>query len=73
MERRLTFTRLHGLSNEERQLLSKSRPSTLGAAKRIQGITPVAILELIRHTKNIRPVAGVRDCGLIEQGDVIGI
>jgi len=56
------FTSLHGLSTEEKLLLSKARPSTLAAAKRIQGITPVAILELIRYTKKSRPrnVVGYR-------------
>ena len=42
---------IHGLSIEAKHLLSKARPGTLAAAKRIQGITPVAVLELIRHTK----------------------
>jgi tRNA uridine 5-carboxymethylaminomethyl modification enzyme len=42
---------VHGLSIEVKQLLSKARPGTLAAAKRIQGVTPVAVLELIRHTK----------------------
>jgi tRNA uridine 5-carboxymethylaminomethyl modification enzyme len=45
------YTSLHALSIEEKQLLSKCRPGTLGAAKRIQGITPVAVLELIRYTR----------------------
>jgi len=67
------LARLHGLSNEERQLLSQSRPSTLGAARRIQGITPVAILELIRHTKNVRSAAAIRSRELLEREEMIGI
>jgi len=50
----LTITSIHALSYEEKFLLSKTRPSTLGAAKRIQGITPVAAFALIRHTQKAK-------------------
>jgi len=60
----LIILSLHGLSTEEKLLLSKARPTTLAAAKRIQGVTPVAVLELIRFTKKSRVQngpAGARD------------
>jgi tRNA U34 5-carboxymethylaminomethyl modifying enzyme MnmG/GidA len=33
------FSKLAGLSNEEREKLTKFRPATIGAANRISGIT----------------------------------
>jgi tRNA uridine 5-carboxymethylaminomethyl modification enzyme len=50
---------MHGLSTEEKYILSQTRPCTLGAAKRIQGVTPVALFELIRHTKKLRSRANI--------------
>jgi len=50
----LDYFAVHGLSSEEKLLLQKARPGTLGAAKRMQGITPVAILELVRYTKKLK-------------------
>jgi len=45
---------MHGLSTEEKFILNQIRPCTLGAAKRIQGVTPVALFELIRYTKKLK-------------------
>jgi tRNA U34 5-carboxymethylaminomethyl modifying enzyme MnmG/GidA len=53
----LTMTSIHALSHEEKFLLSKARPTTLAAAKRIQGITPVAAFALIRHTQKAKILA----------------
>jgi tRNA uridine 5-carboxymethylaminomethyl modification enzyme len=41
-----------GLSNEVREALIASRPGTLGQAARIPGVTPAAILALMRHVKS---------------------
>jgi tRNA uridine 5-carboxymethylaminomethyl modification enzyme len=41
-----TYEGIPGLSNEVRQKLSRVRPTTLGQAKRIPGITPAAIAVL---------------------------
>jgi tRNA uridine 5-carboxymethylaminomethyl modification enzyme len=41
-----TYERIPGLSNEVRQKLSRVRPTTLGQAQRIPGITPAAIAVL---------------------------
>ena len=49
----LDYFGIHGLSTEEKSLLQKAKPGTLGAAKRIQGITPVAILGLTRYTRRL--------------------
>jgi len=52
---------MHGLSTEEKFILNQIRPCTLGAAKRIQGVTPVALFELIRYTKKLRAGANSTD------------
>ncbi|XP_073414771.1 protein MTO1 homolog, mitochondrial isoform X1 [Dendrobates tinctorius] len=40
------------LSNEVREKLSVSRPETIGAAFRIPGVTPAAILNLLRYVRS---------------------
>lgn len=47
----LDFDAISGLSNEVKQKLKQYRPSTLGQAGRIQGITPAAISLLLVHLK----------------------
>lgn len=42
------------LSQEVREILDRVRPSTLGAATRLQGITPAAIVHLLNY---VQPVA----------------
>ena len=39
------------LSTEIRQKLRQARPATLGAAARIPGVTPAAVVALLRHVK----------------------
>jgi len=39
------------LSNELREILGRSRPATLGAAARLQGVTPAALVLLLRHVR----------------------
>ena len=41
------FTRVHGLSNELREKLSRIQPTSLGQTSRIDGITPAAISMLM--------------------------
>jgi len=47
----LDFTAIGGLSNEMRQRLAAARPTTLGAAGRLQGVTPAALVALLRYVK----------------------
>jgi tRNA uridine 5-carboxymethylaminomethyl modification enzyme len=47
----LDFAGLSGLTTELRQALSRVRPTTLGAASRIAGITPAALTLLYRHAR----------------------
>ena len=52
----LDFAQIGGLSAEVRQKLDRARPATLGAAGRIPGVTPAAILALLRHVRRRDPV-----------------
>ncbi len=45
------FATLAGLSGELRSLLSRVRPTTLGAAARLPGMTPAALTLLYRHVR----------------------
>ncbi|MDE1151486.1 MAG: tRNA uridine-5-carboxymethylaminomethyl(34) synthesis enzyme MnmG [Micavibrio sp.] len=47
----LNFDAVGSLSNEMRLKLSKHRPDTLGAAARIPGVTPAALVALLRYIK----------------------
>jgi tRNA uridine 5-carboxymethylaminomethyl modification enzyme len=47
----LDYASVGSLSNEVRQKLEKVRPSTLGAASRIPGVTPAALVALLRYVK----------------------
>ncbi|CDO53635.1 similar to Saccharomyces cerevisiae YGL236C MTO1 Mitochondrial protein, forms a heterodimer complex with Mss1p [Geotrichum candidum] len=48
------YSRLGSLSNEARTLLETVRPETLGQARRIQGVTPTACIDLFRYVKNMK-------------------
>ena len=45
------FNSVKSLSNEVLEKLNKVNPPTLGAASRISGVTPPAIIALLRHVK----------------------
>jgi tRNA uridine 5-carboxymethylaminomethyl modification enzyme len=47
----LDYRRVAGLSAEIREKLLASRPATLGAAARLSGVTPAALLALLRYVK----------------------
>jgi tRNA uridine 5-carboxymethylaminomethyl modification enzyme len=47
----LDYDRLAALSNEVREKLKTVRPATLGAASRIPGMTPAALVALLRHVR----------------------
>jgi tRNA uridine 5-carboxymethylaminomethyl modification enzyme len=47
----IDFDGVGSLSNEIRQKLKHVRPATLGAAARIPGVTPAAVIALLRYTK----------------------
>ncbi|KAI7903941.1 glucose inhibited division protein A-domain-containing protein [Cokeromyces recurvatus] len=47
----LDYLNMNQLSNEVRQKLATVRPETLGAAKRIEGMTPAAMVILMKYAK----------------------
>ena len=47
----LDYADIGSLSNEVRSKLELARPATLGAAARIPGVTPAAVVALLRHVK----------------------
>jgi len=49
----IDYKEIVGLSNEVREKLSKIRPSSLGQASRISGVTPAAIAILMVHLKRM--------------------
>jgi tRNA uridine 5-carboxymethylaminomethyl modification enzyme len=51
-----------GLSNEAKERLVRTRPGTLGAAARVPGITPAALIALLRHVRRTPGTAPTRAC-----------
>ncbi|MGB1006744.1 MAG: tRNA uridine-5-carboxymethylaminomethyl(34) synthesis enzyme MnmG, partial [Thalassobaculaceae bacterium] len=47
----LDYRRVGGLSTEIRDLLARHQPRSLGQAARISGVTPAALVALLRHVK----------------------
>jgi tRNA uridine 5-carboxymethylaminomethyl modification enzyme len=47
----LDYASIAGLSSEMVERLSASRPSTLGAARRIRGVTPAALAAILVHAR----------------------
>jgi tRNA uridine 5-carboxymethylaminomethyl modification enzyme len=47
----LDYSAVGGLSNEIRQKLATQRPATLGQAARISGVTPAALVSLLRFVR----------------------
>jgi len=50
----LDYSLVGSLSNEVRQKLAQARPATLGAAGRIPGVTPAAVMALLKYVKRDR-------------------
>jgi tRNA uridine 5-carboxymethylaminomethyl modification enzyme len=55
----LDYAAIGGLSREVREKLARAHPATLGAAARISGVTPAALVALLKHVRR-RPAAGAR-------------
>lgn len=49
----LDYSQIGSLSNEVRQKLVEARPTTLGAASRIPGVTPASVISLLRFVKRL--------------------
>ncbi|KAJ6632461.1 glucose inhibited division protein A-domain-containing protein [Mycena sp. CBHHK59/15] len=61
LDPQLDYTTVPGLSSEIRERLQVVRPTTLGAAKRMEGMTPSSVVFLVRHAKRVLP--GTMDHG----------
>jgi tRNA uridine 5-carboxymethylaminomethyl modification enzyme len=48
----LDFTKIHGLSPEEQEVLDKTRPESIGQARRVEGMTPAGALRLLSFVRN---------------------
>lgn len=61
----LDYSRIHGLSAEERQMLQVTRPESVGQARRIEGMTPSGALRLLafvrRGDEKVRRAAAVEE------------
>lgn len=51
----LDYSSIGGLSREAQDKLEIARPQTLGQAGRIPGVTPSALIALLRHVRSARP------------------
>jgi tRNA uridine 5-carboxymethylaminomethyl modification enzyme len=49
----IDYLKIQSLSNEVREKLNESRPANIGAAIRIQGVTPAAVMAIIVYMKNL--------------------
>ena len=52
--RNINYKLVGGLSNEVVEKLTKIKPPTLGSASRVSGITPAAIIAILRFIKKIK-------------------
>ena len=53
------FSAVSGLSAESRDILRKYQPETIGQANRLPGLTPAAVVAVLRHVKRQQSVAHV--------------
>ncbi len=53
----IDFARVGGLTTELREKLARQRPASLGAASRIQGMTPAALSAILAHARSGARVA----------------
>ena len=51
------FSAVGGLSAESRDILRKYQPETIGQANRLPGLTPAAVVAVLRHVKRQQSVA----------------
>ncbi|KAM5452082.1 Mitochondrial Translation Optimization [Microsporum audouinii] len=50
----IDYSKMFGLSTEERQALERVRPVSIGMARRVEGVTPVGALKLLMHVRKLR-------------------
>jgi tRNA uridine 5-carboxymethylaminomethyl modification enzyme len=65
----LDYSKVHGISTEERHALERVRPESVGMARRIEGVTPVGALRLLMHVRKM--VGAVAEEPLLSRNDPI--
>lgn len=63
----INYESIFGLSNEEKRVLSVTRPESLGQARRIEGVTPSGTLRLLAHVRGAGKRAAAVDQVLAAQ------
>ncbi|KAL1964223.1 hypothetical protein VTN77DRAFT_7181 [Rasamsonia byssochlamydoides] len=63
----LDYSKVHGISIEERQALERVRPESIGMARRIEGVTPAGALRLLMHVRKLGGRAEESEAAAMEQ------
>jgi len=50
----MDYSKVLGLSTEERDALERVKPESVGMARRIEGVTPAGTLRLLMHVRKSR-------------------
>ncbi|KAL4253272.1 MnmG family protein [Pleurotus pulmonarius] len=61
LDPQMDYDQVTGLSSEVLEKLFKVRPTTIGAAKRMEGMTPTSIVYLLRHAKRTFRYSGMAE------------
>ncbi|KAI0370776.1 glucose-inhibited division protein A subfamily [Pilatotrama ljubarskyi] len=56
----LDYNTIEGLSSEVRERLARVRPTSIGAAKRMEGMTPSSMIYLLRHARRTNALRAER-------------
>ena len=56
----IDFAAVGGLSTESKDILRRFQPETIGHANRLPGLTPAAVVAVLRHIKRQQKQAKVR-------------
>ncbi|KIM44194.1 hypothetical protein M413DRAFT_443223 [Hebeloma cylindrosporum] len=51
LDPKMEYSDIEGLSSEVAERLYRVKPTTIGAAKRMEGMTPTSLISLLRHAK----------------------
>ncbi|KAG1748096.1 mitochondrial translation optimization protein [Suillus lakei] len=57
----MDYSKVQGLSEEVRERLQRVRPTTLGAARRMEGMTPTSAIYLLKHARRIWRATDARE------------
>ncbi|KAM5545802.1 hypothetical protein V8D89_000840 [Ganoderma adspersum] len=65
----LDYSSVEGLSSEVRERLINVRPTSIGAAKRMEGMTPSSMVHLLRHARRTNGIRGIGPGQVVEFGN----